>query len=405
MVPGGAALKGVKALSKLKNLSRLKKTGAVIAAEGVSAGAVGGTVLPEAGETRMENVLEAGAAGAIGAGVAPSIGRVFSKFARGAKKTPDAEKLLAEGVDLTPGQMAASPAISGLETVMEVTPFLARGTKKARKTAQESWNKKVMSEAAPEGATITETGTEGAKQMRNAVTNAYDKAWAGAGAFLPKKNKQMQNVLAKAKKTLSLDDARVLGNVMKEMNQLAATGGKKGSQTLDDILRRRIKSAGTDKYELSQILKEARATLRGSLGPKVKSKLATIDAKYPAYLTVRNAVGRAKQTDGLFTPAQLTTSVGTVGKRSAEIGEAAMQEAARVGRSTLGKKEGGAPLEWFRRIAGALPSPLPMKTAGRTLMGQTAPQRAVMRGVSDPRVQAMRELFSSGGASAAMFTE
>ena len=405
MIPGGIALKGLKVASKLKNATLLQKAMVYGAVEGAVGAGVGGVKLPEAGETRLENMLESGAAGAIGGGLAPVVGRGLSKLLRGANKSDDALRLLDEGVELTPGQMASSPGIRGLETVMEVTPFLARGTKKAKKKSLESWNKKIMSDAAPVGANITELGTAGAAQMKRAVTSAYNEAWKGAGKLSRGDGVGMINSLGRSSKRLGIDDNRVITNIIKDIKELAKKGSTKGTQALDDLLRRSINSAGKDKYELSEALQQARAGLRKRLPAKTKKALDKIDAKYPGYLTVRDAVARAQQTEGLFTPAQLTTSVGKLGKGKAQVGEAALQDAARTGRSTLGKKEGGQPLEWFRRIAGALPSPLPMETAGRTLMGQTTPQRALLKQARSPRVRALREMMSQGGATAALTTD
>jgi hypothetical protein len=407
MIPGGVALKGLKGVSALKNASKLKKVMALMGTEGAVAGAVGGTRLPGEGETRLGNVAKEGALGAVGAGVAPLVGRVLSKTVRGLKKSPQAEKLLSEGLDtMTPGQMAKSPALAGLESAAEVTPFLAKGTKAAQKRSEIAWNLKIMNDALPEGAEIvTEIGTKGAKQMQNVVKKAYQNAWQGSGKLSQKNLKGVVDDLFESAQTLGPDDAAVLKKLTKDLDDIRVKGTNKGHQVMDDMLRRRIKAAGSDKYDLTEALVKARDGLRRRMPRKTQEKLAKIDKKYPEYLTVRDAVGRAKQKGGEFTPSELTTSESVIQKKLSEIGEAATSEATELGRATLGRKTGGQPLEWFRRIAGVFPSPPGMETTGRTLMGQTGIQKKLLAMGQSERAQAIRELMSGGGAAAALFSE
>lgn len=404
MVPGGAALKGVRGLSMLKKASNLKKTMAVMGAEGATAGGVGYTRLPdeEAGETRLGNMAKEGALGVAGAGIIP----LLSKGARGLTKTKEAMKLLDEGVDLTPGQMAQSQAISGLETAAEVTPFLARGTKLAKKKGTDSWNMNILNQAAPEGVEITKLGPEGGAQLKKAFNKAYDKAWQGSGKLSKANSDETITELAESAARLGTDDAKVLESTAREIALVLDKGvGNKGGKLIDDILRRRLKSTTPDKYDLTKALEEAKTGLRNRMPRKTREKLVKIDAQYPKYLTVRRAIDNSGKTDGVFTPNTLTQADKAISKGKSSVGESKFGEAARLGRATVGKKEGGAPLEWFRRIATAFPSPPGMPLAGRGLMGQTGLQKGAVRAASSPRAQQIRELMSGGGAAAALFSE
>lgn len=400
MVPGGAALKGVKGLNYLRNAGKAKKLATVAAAEGAVGAGVSGVRLPDEGETRLGNVALGAAGGAGGAYVGAGLARGLSKTMRGITKTPAAKQLISEGIELTPGQSATSQFVRGAENVMEVTPFLARGTKDAKKVAKEQWNQKILQEAAPDGAQITKLGTEGAKQLKDAVTKAYTDAWAGAGAVTRQTSIAIHGNLVTAAKRLSKSDTRVLQNVSDDIVKAVQSGDKKALQTMDDTLRRQIASAGTKKHELRAALQVARDTLRASAPDANQVALQAIDATYPAYLTARDAVKNSLDDAGVFTPSRLNKSVKKIGKNLAATGEAAVQKSAAEGMETVGRKEGGQPLEWFRRIASAVPSVLPMKTGGRAMLGQTAPQQAGLRMARNPRAQAMRELFSSGGVGA-----
>jgi hypothetical protein len=402
MIPGGAVLKGAKAAKLLKGASKVKNAAKLMGLEGATAAAVGGLRLPDEGETRGENMLSEGTLGAVGAGVAPLLGRALSKTMRGADKTDDAIKMLDEGIDLTPGMIAKSQGIQGLETAMEVTPFAAQGTKKLKQIAGNQWNLKTLKDAMPEGVVIDEIGDAGLDQMRAGITKAYDDAWKGAGQLKRKDVVKMMDVMRKSNLRLGKADERVMQSMWDDVEKLIADKSRKGFQSADDMLRRRIKAAGSDKYDLSEALKKARVTLRAQLDPDAIEALRKVDSKYPDYLTAKDAVNRADLTGGVFTPDQYTKPVSKIGKGSAKKD---LKSAASAARNTVGKKEGGQPLDFFRRIAGALPSPPGMKTAGRTLMGQTAPQKFVMRGVNNPTVQALRDVTSTGGATAALFND
>lgn len=403
-VPGGAALKGVKIASKAKKLGKLQKIMATVGAETASAASVGAAQLPGEGETRGGNAATAATGAAVGMGMGPVLSRTMSKMYRGAKRTPEAKKLLDKGVYLTPGQQASNPLISGAETVMDVTPFAARGTKQFKKEAAEAWNMNILNKSAPDGVEITELGTKGAKQLKNSFEKAYKEAWDGAGAVDPGLAKTITLNLTKAGGKLGKKDKRILSNVIDDMVDITNRGDPSAGHVLDNMLRKEISAAGSKNYRMTEILKNARESLRKGLPEDSKAALDAIDAKYPRYLTTKDAVSRAKQTDGLFTPAQLTTSVGKIGKTQEQVGDAALQEAARVGRKTIGRKEGGQPLEWFRRVAGAAPSPPGMKGLGRTLMGETSPQQGMQRIMGSDKAKALREVISAGGVGAALET-
>ena len=345
------------------------------------AGGLGYTQLPEEGETRGGQAVEEMAGAALGMGT----GAVLGKAIRGLNKSKEAQKLLDEGVYLTPGAAAQNPVISGIENAMEVTPFLARGTKKAREKMTDSWNMDILNKAAPEGVTITDIGTKGAKQLEDAYESAYADAWRGAGSVDIDTAADMITSIENVTKRFGKKDRRVLNNIIADLEDYALEGGKNSFKRIDETLRNEMKTSGGKRPALTKELNRIRQQLRASAGADIVEKLKPLDAKYPTYLTARDATGRAKQTGGVFTPAQLTSSSGKVGRRKAEVGEAPLQREADLARETVGKKVGGQPLEWFRRLAAATPNVVPMQTAGRAVMGQTAPQRFLQQQLLDPQ--------------------
>ena len=381
-IPGGAVAKGVKGASKLKNLAK------GVSGETLVAGTLAGARLPGEGETRAGNVAYDAAATA-GGGFA---GKVLAKTMRGLNKTPDAQKLLDEGVYLTPGQQAESKFIQNIETAAEVTPILARGTKAAKKEASESWNENILNKAAPAGTKITEIGTAGGAQLKKAVEAGYASAWKGVKPIDKALRGRLAGRLQKTRSKLGKKDRLVVDNVAADMERIGSAKG------LDDILRREIGTAGRKKVDLRRVLEKTRRELRKVAPVDNKKALAKMDKNYPDFLTAEDAIIRAKQTGGVFTPAQLTMSSGKVGKKKAATGTGPLQEAADIGRETIGKKEGGQPLDFFRRLAGAAPSPPGMRGTGRMLMGDLAPQKAITRRLNEsPTVRALRAGPSAAG--------
>lgn len=389
IVPGGVALKGLKGASKLKGLAKAYgATGIAVTEAGVGAG-LGATRLPEAGETRGENAALEGALGLAGAGA----GKLLEKGVRGLTKTRAAQQMLDEGIPLTPGQQAASPIVKSAEKFLDFVPTFSRAGVEGRQEALEGWNKRVLNKAAPSGTEITEIGTAGGKQLETAVKKGYDDAWEGAGRLSQKTGQALLNRLQASLKKLGLDDSQTIENAMQDVEAMLTKRNPKTSQAMDDILRRAIKSA-SGKHELRVGLEKTRKSLRNRMPAKNRKALRAMDAKYPAYLTARKAIGKADTKGGVFNPNQLTRAVTTVGKGKGEIGEGALQEASDIGREVIGANMAEPfPGAWRSTVRG-LP-PMGAKSLGNMVMGETGVQKGIAKNLLDnPRAAAIRRIAS-----------
>ena len=138
---GGAAGTGVKSILGAAKLARTGKL-AGLAAEG----AVGGELTSgNAGEGAAWNL---GIAGALGGA---------KRLLQGSKNiTPEARRLVDEGVDLTPGQMNPRGAVSQMEQGAERLPYLGAFVQDHRRKLIPSGMRKLFEkefgEAVPEGA-------------------------------------------------------------------------------------------------------------------------------------------------------------------------------------------------------------------------------------------------------------
>ena len=171
-LPAGAALKGARAISAGSKMLPL-------AAEMLATGATGAaTDLPEVGENKLlsrakRGGIEAGAALA-GAGV----GKVLGKAVKGVKKTEAAKRYLAKNPDayLTAGQAAAGKIIPGLESAAEVTPFLARATKRGKRKGVESWELWLFDDVSRmvDDVPLGKKGHEGVAALKGKIKKGYD---------------------------------------------------------------------------------------------------------------------------------------------------------------------------------------------------------------------------------------
>lgn len=393
-IPGGALAKGAKAINTAKGLTKAKALGTYAAADALAGASVGGVKLPEEGESRLSNAGREAAASLIGSGV----GAAGSKLLRGLDKTPEAKRLIEEGARLTPGMSAATPPIKYLEDVMEVTPFLARGTKKARDAAEDTIQLAALNKASP-GAAITETGTEGVAQLKQVIQKEYGDAWAGATGL----TNEARTAFVNRGDELFGEVTDAQGNILKRIGsnfkKLTTDPSPESLQAMDKLLRKEINSAKSD-FGFQSGLKDLRETLRVGMPEGVVSRLKEVDAQYPDFLTVRKAAKAAAGDGGNFKPRHLVQAMKSVGKDSVGEGAGPMQQFISDA-SIADQKTGGAPLEFFRRLAGIAPSPLPMKTAGNVLMGNTAPQKAAV-GFGNQYADELRKYISSGRVAAAL---
>ena len=107
-----------------------------------------------------------------------------------------------------------------------------------------------------------------------------------------------------------------------------------------------------------------------------------LDTNFPSKLVIEDATKKAAAAgrEGGFSPQELLRSSAKVGgARPAARGETPLVNLANAGVKTVGRKEGGQPLEWFRRVAPGVPSPPAMQLLGDMLMGTTGAHKEAMK--------------------------
>ena len=384
-LPGAGLVKALGTGSKLA-----RATGA--AADIGTAATLGALETPDKGETRGDRALEEAlfAAGGLGAG------KVLEKAVQGARKMKGAKEYIREGGYLTPGMAAKSPAIRGSESVMEVTPFLARGVKEARKDAEFGFNEKIINQVARQFDDTAKTlpaGHEGMEGLGRIVKKGYDDAWDAVNkdAWFSGGQDSFIREVDEVARGWADTEAKALGRIAK-----VADGGD--LKQVDSRIRKMKSNAEGDFLDELNDLQES---LRAKAGEEAMEGLAKMDAGYGNYLALQGAA--AKTDAGEFGARQLVKSARQVGGKSrAAKGQAPMQQQAEE-LATMMDSAGMTPLDFFRRLSNISPTPMPqavLKKIGNLLIGETDPQRAAQLILENPEARAaLRRMTTATGAA------
>jgi len=388
-IPGGAALKGARALSKTGRLFK----GVPTALDAAVAGGHGYIAAPEEGESRLANAMQ-NVGGSLAGGL---IGRGISKLGRGLEKTPEAQKLLDEGIELTPGQATKSMFPRALETVMGITPSLATGVKELQGRALSQWNKKLLNEVAPPGSTIENVGTQGFKELKSSFDNAYNKAW---GKAKEPSDASLFSIVRSAKKDaseLGRESRAQLNNAVNDIIDLSTAYSPKKLKELDNSLRKSIDSAynaNPPQFALGKSFEDMRSKLRESVGKETTDALSEIDPQYRKYQTaIRASERRAEEgVEKAIRPRDVLAASKVKGRPGQfSRGESPLVDIAEPALQTVGWTEKAPLINIMKAVSRNVASPTPvMSGLGRLGLGETALQKGAIR-FGSPLAEALRE--------------
>ena len=404
---GGAALKGAlklaakqaakKGAPKMlrKMLLGTRAAATPLATDIAATSGIEGLQLPDEGETRLENAGQ-GAQDALVGGV---LGKVLTKAVKGIAKTPQAQKLLNQGVPLTPAQASVGTGVQGIENAMQVIPALSKGREAARKAAVTEWGKQAMQKAAPKGVRLRGNARARARQLKDGFDKAYTKAWGGAEKPSVDQIMGMQDELLKASKFIGKDGEGALRKISYDLKKLSGDFSPNAVKTLDHTLKKHITRAGrAGDTELQDGLDAVRVQLRNTLPKKASDTLKELDGQYGDYLVVKKAGAKAKDTKGEFTPQQFMDSVGTVGRETRTfVGDAPLQAYADKAAETVGRTEPAILQDVQKGVIARFPTNQPiMDLGGRMTLGETAAQKAATKVIESPIAKALRDVGVRG---------
>jgi len=338
------------------NIAGGMATGALAAGLGpIGMGAAMGFATPTtggAGEV-MQNMAIGAGAGYAGDKLVKGASRVLAP-----KVNPGVQKLIDEGVDLTPGQIMGGN-LARFESKSTSLPFVGDAIANAQRRGGEQLNRAAFNRAlAPIGEKLpmqVPVGRDAVQYVDDVLGSAYNK-------LLPKLTTQADNVFAGKVQSLeqmvqnsALDpkysnlfsktlQTRVLD---KFQGQNAMTG-----QTLKDVeshlgneIKRFAASQDPDSRLLSDAFKELQSELRGLVvrtNPQYAKELNAINTGWANFKRVQRAASYTGADDGVFTPAQLQSAVKAMDRskdkaRFAE-GRALMQDLSDNAKSVMGSK-------------------------------------------------------------------
>ncbi len=395
---------------------------------GAFEGAAQGGLMGEPGE-KMDAMIGGGALGT----VLPAGMAAGSKIARGATRTPEADALLARGVDLTPGQMNPTGVVNQLEET--ATSLAGQGPmiSAARGAARDQTAQAALRTGAAKGTDIPAgSAAEMLKAADASLKPLYDAA-KGFPLVLSKTgkpvivnqgaNQDLATVFSSAvsKKQFSL-------KAKKEAQRFLENESSKSFKTTDDLIamrsairaekraQRSTASPTQDTRAVAEMLEEAEQGVTRSIESQIPADAAASlragDQAYRQLAVLQDAADRGRgQSDALFTPSQLDAAVHSSMPEKTytrmQPGQNELHDIAKAGRKTF---ETRAPATGARLLTmpgipiarddAALPLTLMAGTkAGRRIaQGQTAPQKmaqAMIDGMGNRLTRQQREALSA----------
>jgi hypothetical protein len=370
---------------------------------GAIEGAAQGAVMAGPGN-RWEG-LKSGAA--FGSALPAAMG-AGSKMARGATRTPEAQALLDRGVDLTPGQMNPKGVVNQLEENAQSLMGQGPMIKAARENAATDFSKAGAREAAAPGAQIADNADP--RVMLDDAYKSFEPLYEQAKGF-PIVTQKGSPVIVNTGSNEPLAARVAKLATVKKGTAAARANAKEYAEnelsrhfkTSDDLLEARsnirtkirdlkgsTNSVDKDTAEiLSDIEQSFTDALNSQLPADALKALKTADASYGKFKVFEDAMYRAKDQPGGFTPSQLSQaardSVPSNGAYARGAG-GTPREMARQGKEVFdtrspatGARLLGLPGVPFLRDIVAFPSTLMAgtKTGRRLAPGATAAQKKV----------------------------
>jgi hypothetical protein len=321
----------------------------------------------ETGSPGARGATEGAAIGLGTMGAGAGAARVVNKYVR-----PEAQRLMAAGVRLTPGQMKGGFLDDAEQKISGTVPLTGEVIKRARAQSIHDFNTATMNKVLSSiGDKITgpeKFGNSAVKETGDKLSNAYNailnnpdlKFVAG-----PQFAKDVDDINDEAK-LLPTDTMNTFNKIIEHALNPKITGLPSGQQlksalsTLDVEARDYASSPLPAERKMAALLRDYQTALKDNLAttnPGVARQLKTLDNAWAQLVRVENAAGRRATSGGVFTPADLLAaergSANSVRKRSFARGQGLLQD-------------------WANDAQKVLPSKLPdTQTTGRLLMEST----------------------------------
>jgi hypothetical protein len=347
VLTGGALMKGA---GMLPSFARANPY-----IQGAAIGGVSGALTPtETGVSGMEALQElpqkvgVGALGGVGG---TAIGRGVANVVA-PRLNEAAQKLIGEGVNLTPGQMMGG-ALRRIEDKLTSVPLLGELIDYSRTKGIEEFNRAAYKRALdPIGGTVPkETGRAGVEAVKTQISDAYN------------------TLLPKMKFLPDQDLMQGINNLPKTVTGLPKAEGKEIVTNIKDIIKKHTPDdeiiSGKSYQAIEQDIKKLASAFKGGRGtdafvydaynnalgqirqglsrsnPEYAQELGAINEAFANFARIRKA-GSMANTQEMITPSQMAAAVKasdeSAGKGATATGKALMQDLSDAGVEILPSK-------------------------------------------------------------------
>ena len=347
VLSGGALMKGAGMIPSFAKASPYLQGAAVGGASGVLTPTETGASGVEALQEIPQKAGLGAVGGVAGTGIARGVSNVIAP-----KISEAAQKLIGEGVNLTPGQMMGG-ALRKLEDKLTSVPLLGDIVDYSRTKGIEEFNKAVYKRAlAPINGTVPEeTGRAGVESVKSQISNAYNTLLPKM-TFVP--DQPLFDSISRLDKVvigLPKQETKVVADNVKNIiqkhtppNGLISGDSYKAIETdLGELASNYAGASGTDAMvgkAYKQALADVRTTLARS-NPQYAEELGNINKAFANFSRIRKA-GSMANTQEMITPSQLANAVKaadeSAGKGATATGKALLQDLSDAGVQVLPSK-------------------------------------------------------------------
>jgi hypothetical protein len=347
MLAGGALFKGASMIPSFARANPYIQGAAI----GGAAGALTPTETGVSGMEAVQEIPQKVGIGALGGVGGTAIGRGVANVVA-PRLNEAAQKLIGEGVNLTPGQMMGG-ALRRVEDKLTSVPLLGELIDYSRTKGIEEFNRAAYKRALePIGGTVPkETGRAGVEAVKTQISEAYNTLLPKM-KFVPDQDlMQGINNLPKVVTGLPKTEGKVVVDNIKEIikkhtPEKGVISGKSYQaieQDIDKLASAFKGGRGTDAF-VYDAYKNALAQVRQGLqrsNPDYAEELGNINKAFANFSRIRRA-GSMANTQEMLTPSQLASAIKaadeSAGKGATATGKALMQDLSDAGVQVLPSK-------------------------------------------------------------------
>lgn len=258
--------------------------------------------------------------GAITGAALPVGGSIAGKAIYGAKRTPEAQLLLDQGVSLTPGQMYPKGTANLIEQSLDKVPGVGPLVDMSRENAEQQFGRAVIQRGAAPGTTVTPS--HNITDMYDQAAASWDPVYAQVHGY-PIDTAGLDVALEQASRVPGLSPQRQ-GSINDWLqHRLGALGGMPQSEQIigKNGLRSAIRAqqrnllntTDVDAPLMREAYEQAENAVNGTMIPQLPPQAAQIlqdaDRGYASLKLIGNAVNRSGDQLSGLTPAKLSIAI------------------------------------------------------------------------------------------------